>query len=277
MICLWLVLMPGCGYASSWSWSSKVLNPHAHFINNLSIQYLLEWTINTRKTALIWKLKFNGKFEHGSNSCGMWQNHLFIFGIHEIVWSDFNRYFSCIWTYISGNKNLKFSVTILWQLISHISDEQITAIVDSVLFMTSETRTDLEVYLLNLPQFVTPLIQYPLHDSMVALKGRGVNIFSDLRSRHSEILSRYGDISALLSYVSRSWLNIIWLIYSCYHGILYTRYCIHQFSTIKRDMGVITDWIWKQGKIFDLICTSGIVKKIINNILDLHNMTFIFF
>ena len=32
----------------------------------------------------IWILKFNSKFEHGSNSCEMCKNHPFYFGIHQI-------------------------------------------------------------------------------------------------------------------------------------------------------------------------------------------------
>ena len=45
------------------------------------------------------KLKFNGKFEHGSNSCEMCQNNHFYFDIQWIAWWDYSKNLSFIWTF----------------------------------------------------------------------------------------------------------------------------------------------------------------------------------
>ena len=45
------------------------------------------------------KLKFNGEFEHGSNSCEMCQNNPFYFGIQWIAWWDYSQNLSFIWNF----------------------------------------------------------------------------------------------------------------------------------------------------------------------------------
>ena len=63
---------------------------------------------------LMHELKFNGKFEHGSNSCEMCQNNPFYFGIQWIAWCDYSRNLSFIWNFYLKTKTwnlLGFSIS----------------------------------------------------------------------------------------------------------------------------------------------------------------------
>ena len=68
----------------------------------------------------MWIFKFNIKFEHGSNSCKMCQNHRFYFGIHGIAWWDYSRSQRLIWNFLSENTFCLDSLTILIADIAYI-------------------------------------------------------------------------------------------------------------------------------------------------------------